>query len=374
MICIKCQKEIPDGAHFCQFCGRDQTKQIAKRTRANGTGCAYKRGKTWTAQVVLGRRIVDGKTRYVLARKGGFRTKTEALAYIPTLQAKPKKIAPTLDELWTRFSAGPMLKLSKSQQDKYKIAWARWKPLQWQAIDVLTTGDLQEIVDDATETYYPAKDMRDLMSKLYQLALPDQFVPANLARYIDLPDLEEAEPMPFTDDEITAFWADYAAGNTFTGYILLMIYSGMMPGELLACRKDMIDLDRQQIFRAGLKTRMRKQTSLLIAGFMLPVVEDLLAFSPGAKLLTMNKDRFYKDYYATLERLGLRKLPPYSCRHTTATALALENVAPSVVQKVMRHASFRTTQRYIHVGMDPQLEALAVLDPAAKAKKADPEE
>jgi len=32
------------------------------------------------------------------------------------------------------------------------------------------------------------------------------------------------------------------------------------------------------------------------------------------------------------------------CRHTTATALALGNIAPSVIQEVMRHTKFNTTQ------------------------------
>ena len=54
----------------------------------------------------------------------------------------------------------------------------------------------------------------------------------------------------------------------------------------------------------------------------------------------------------------MRKLPPYSCRHTTATALALGNIAPSVIQEVMRHTKFATTQRYIHPDTTSALAAV----------------
>ena len=79
----------------------------------------------------------------------------------------------------------------------------------------------------------------------------------------------------------------------------------------------------------------------------------------------MNKDRFYKEYYAALERAGVRGLTPYSCRHTTATALALGNIAPSVIQQVMRHAKFTTTQRYIH---PDRASALAEVNTMGKGK------
>lgn len=36
----------------------------------------------------------------------------------------------------------------------------------------------------------------------------------------------------------------------------------------------------------------------------------------------MGRDQFYKEFHMILERCGCRNLTPYSCRHTTATALA----------------------------------------------------
>ena len=54
MICKKCKKDVPDG-RYCIACGADQSasKKTRPRTRPNGTGTAYKRGSTWTAQVTV---------------------------------------------------------------------------------------------------------------------------------------------------------------------------------------------------------------------------------------------------------------------------------------------------------------------------------
>lgn len=63
-----------------------------------------------------------------------------------------------------------------------------------------------------------------------------------LPSYIKLPTLEEKEGEAFTEDEIAALWSAYDSGVADCGYILMMIYTGMMPGELCLLKKDSIDL------------------------------------------------------------------------------------------------------------------------------------
>lgn len=214
------------------------------------------------------------------------------------------------------------------------------------------------MVDRHAKSFYPARDIKDLLSKLYQLALPDQYVRLNLAEYIELPDRNSSERQAFNQDDITNLWNDYLAGNWWTGYIILMIYTGCMPGELLCMRKEQIDWEAKQIRGAGKKTKVRKETPLVLADCIIPVLADLCAHTSGDKLICINKDNFYTKYYETLARAGCKRLTPYACRHTTASALALENIAPSVIQKVMRHSRFSTTEGYIHINIDPMLEAI----------------
>jgi integrase len=77
---------------------------------------------------------------------------------------------------------------------------------------------------------------------------------------------------------------------------------------------------------------------------------------------------WYDNYHAVLKDAGCRDLPPYSCRHTTATALAVDKrIAPQTVTKIMRWSSSKMLDRYAH---PDQKDALAAVNKIKKPKKA----
>lgn len=349
--CIKCKSELPEIANYCPICGRRQVpKPSSRRTRGNGQGTAIKRGNSWTAVWTEARFIGDDdKLHYKRRWKGGFKTKTAALIF--AAHPEPEEAAsPSLRDYHRAWEKSDYLGLSKSKQSAYKIAWGKMKSIADKPMADLTIEALQDCVDRTAKTYYPARDMRVLLSHLYKRAVAEGNARTNLAEFIRLPSLEEKEMQPFTESELKLLWDAYGKGDTFIGYILLMIYSGMMPGELMALKADMIDFDKMEILGCGLKTKKRKETPIVFPEIIAPILADLCDRSDSkiGRVLCMNKDNFYDEYHKALVRNGIRDLPPYSCRHTTATALALGNIAPSVIQEVMRHTKFTTTQRYIH--------------------------
>lgn len=356
MQCRKCHKELPDGARYCCWCGISQ--QPVTRHRMASEGSVYRESKSrkWTAQIYLP--SVDGKRRP--RRKRGYETRKEALVGLKQLQEQYSSQLvltsgdvklPTFTFFWNEFSHTDMLRISKNRQGTYRKAWNRLSLLHDKDIRDVTTPGLQHVIDAVNPDgqYYSARDMKNLLSKLYQLAMSYNIVPNNLAQFIRLPELQEQSHEPFTLEEVNLFWEDYDKGNTFTGYILLMIYTGMMTGELLDCQKDNIDWQRREIVGAGKKTKVRKQAPILFGEELEEVLRSLVEYSgKSPKLVAMNKDRFYHQYYQTLERCGVRKLSPYSCRHTTATVLADLKTSVPVIKAIMRHAKITTTQRYVH--------------------------
>lgn len=371
--CRKCRAALPDDAVYCCYCGLKQAQERRAKTRGNGAGTAYKRGKTWTGQaagysyVEVG---ADGKPHRTQRRptKGGFKTKTEALAWAAAQGGRKKSEAPTLLDLWQGWSQNEMQKLSKDKIVAYKKARERLESIIAQPIDRLTLDDIQKVVNSEAKSYYTARDMKTLLSHLYNRAMARGggagSVTVNISRFIVLPELEEKEPVPFGEEEVSAIWAAWESGEVFAGYLLLMIYSSMMPAELFACKISMIDYERHEIYGCGRKTKKRKDVPIVFPAFISPVLEKLaeVSTSKSGGLWAGNKDSFYKKYHEFTANAGIRDLPPYSCRHTTATEAVKKGVELPVIQQIMRHSKLSSTERYIHVSTAAAHEAINKLD------------
>lgn len=367
MICVKCKREVEDGP-FCSQCGTKQERAPRRGTRrSNGTGTAYKRGRTWVGQasgVSYTEKLADGSVRIVRKRpkKYGFKSKTDALVWANSYSEPDPPTSPTLAELWNGYSTSEMLKLSKDKIIAYKKARERLEPIIGRRIETLRIGDLQRVVDEKAPSHYTARDMRTVISKLYQRAMAERRATVNLSQFIVLPDLDEAEAEPFTQDEVAKMWAAYNAGDVFIGYLLLLIYTGMMPAELRACKKSMIDREKHEIWGCGKKTAKRKkEIPIVYPDFMQPVLDTLCTYSASEMLLDLPKHRLYNEYHKATQRLGIRDLPPYSCRHTYGTEAVKGKNSPEVVRQMLRHASITTQQRYTHLSPEGAHEAANAL-------------
>ena len=334
--------------------------------RGNGQGTAFKRGQTWYAQVTTYFYLdKDGKLHRKYKTKGGFKTKRDALAYCEVLRGPTERKAPTLLQLYTVWEASEFDKLSKDKKSAYRKARERLEPIIGRRIDLLTTSDLQNCINENASSYYTARDMKTLLSHLYKRAAADQFVPSNLTQYLTLPKLNESEAEPFTAEEVNTMWTAFTAGDIFTGYLLIMIYSGMMPGELMSCTKDMIDFERHEIYGCGKKTR--KKSVIVFADIVGPVIQTISNTTAGDRICPYGEDAFYRLYHETTARIGVRDLPPYSCRHTTGTAAAKLNINAPAIQKLMRHSKITTTQKYIHLETEETHNSINKILPVTNA-------
>ena len=340
------------------------------KTRGNGQGTAYKRGNVWEAQVIIGWKLPTDSSRKpvpIKRRKSGFKTKKEAIAYCETLRnggIETVKEAPRLSAYWETYKNGEFEQLSKSKQTAYRIAWNKLKPIHDVRVNLLTVDLLRKTVSDACPTYYPARDCRSLLSNLFNLAGADGFASKDLPSYIVLPALEEKEQEAFSETEQAALWKLYESGDRSAAIPLLMIYTGMMPGEAQKLKVENIDLKNRIIVNSGMKTKVRKKTPVVIAENILPLLEDLIQNAYSQYIWKQNETEWYSLYYSALEKAQCRRLTPYSCRHTTATALAItEGVAPQTVRRVMRWSTSKMLDRYAHPEMS---DALAAVDSIRK--------
>ena len=194
------------------------------------------------------------------------------------------------------------------------------------------------------------------------MAAAEGWVNKDLPAFIILPPLNEKKRMPFTKDEQKMLWAAYEGGCLDAALALLMIHTGMMPGELQQITASMIDYENCIISGAGLKTDIRRDTPIVIPDCLIPVLMDIteqIGAHENEPIIGIKKHAFYDHYYHGLEVAGTRKLEPYCCRHTMATALTIDkNVAPQTVMKVMRWKSTKMLDKYAHPDLNDAHEAV----------------
>lgn len=341
-----------------------ETVERKTRTRGNGQGTAFKRGSTWTAQVSYWV-TVDGKKVRKYKTKGGFKLKREALAYIDELQNGGSKLGSIVafNALYDEWSIQHFPRVTRDTKDGYKGAYDKCWTIHHRQFVGLKTIDLQRVVDtaktkDGKELSRRTKaNIKSLFSNMYKYALQNDIVDKDYSDFVVLPKKEKSKKDAFTDAEIELLWKDYEARNEFTGYILIMIYTGMRYGEISTVKKENVHLAEKYLV-GGIKTEAGIDREIPLNDRIIPIIEKF--YNQGKKkILEMHEKVFYNEFYAALERAGVRKLPPHSCRHTAATALANAGASPAVIIAILGHKDYATTiENYTHIKLEEKLKAI----------------
>ncbi len=385
MICRnkKCQKEIPDESVFCLYCGAEQTVKQHRRTRSNGMGTAYKRGKTWTASVTVAwkeeERPEDSQEKEphlipIKRTKGGFKTKREALEYCAELRGQPAKVKHagiTFSKLYDQLIERHAERVGKSTLDCYKAAYKHFKPIYAIKVVDMTTEDMQNCVAACPYGKRTRENMKALGTLMFTLAIEKQLVTVNHAKNIWIPRLETESYNAFPNETRDKILEAALAGDNAAAIIACACYLGYRPSALLAIRKSDYDMTERTI-TGGSKTKAGKNLTIPINSKIQPLIDRLVQnpteyiFVPGNS--PINERTYREDYfYPCLARLGIQPIPkqgekptfsPYSCRHTFATSM--KNVDGSQKDKaaLMGHTSYEMTLKYQHEDLKSKREII----------------
>jgi integrase len=351
-----------------------------RRTRANGQGTVFKmpNGK-WRAEVTLGWNDIKDRDGKVIKRtrivktKSGFKLKKDAIAALSELGHNSPGINKSIkvNELYSLWSASHFGRITKPTEYGYVSAYEHCRDLQYRIFTELKTQDLQEAVDKA-KTFPRTKedkpvalgrrakaDIKSLLTNLYKYATENDYCDKNYAQYIKLPPKPKSKKDAFTSKEVDALWKDYKAGNQFTGYILIMIYTGMRFGELAKIEKENIHLPEKYMI-GGIKTKAGIDREIPLCDKIIPIV-SVFYLAGEKKILEMHEKVFYNKFYETLEKLSIRKLNPHCCRHTAATALADAGIQPAIITAILGHEDYSTTLNYTHIPLEEKIKAVNLI-------------
>jgi integrase len=359
----------------------------------NGYGSIYKlsgnRRKPWVVRKTTGwkeetvtRKLdsQDGKdiNKEIKVKKqlyytiGYYESRPKALAALAEYNKNPiaERGDITLKELYDKWSIKKYENIAKKTAESYRTAWNYLGTLGNMKFKEIRKDDMQNIIDkmyDDGMSQSSYGKVKTLAGLLYKSALENDVVSKNYAQFIDAPYKEVGEKESFNDLEIKVI-EEYAKVNEWANTVLILIYTGMRIGELLALTKFNVDIDNM-IITGGAKTEAGKNRPIPINPKIQKYMKEWYEKN-GETLICRNgkgiKIKYYRDYlyYPAIEKIKvgdstIRRLNPHCTRHTFGSLLARAGVDPLLIQKLIGHADYATTANiYTHSNIKDLKQAI----------------
>lgn len=333
----------------------------------NGFGCVYKahgnRRKPYIARVTVGWDEETGKQIYKII--GSFSSSTEARKALIDYNTDPYNIDAskiTFIELYEQWSTEKYPKISTSMVLSYKNAFRAFESLYDMPFGLIKKQHIQMAINSSTKTYSGRSRMKMLASQMSQFAIENDFIKKNYSSYIDLGEKPDKTLIrkPFTEEEIKKLYSSIHVYR-YTDTILMMIFSGVRPSELLLTRTENVFLDKNY-FVCGIKNSNSKNRKVPISKFVRPFFEKYYneAIINNSKWLVQNTEgqqmkysNYNRDkFHRILERLEMQHTP-HEGRHTFATFMDKIEANKLCTQLIMGHSPrVLIDNTYVHKTID----------------------
>ena len=388
MICPKCKYETSPGSNFCPICGRRLTKRPHKpKTTPNGSGCAYKRGDSWVAQIVTGYRelpddLMDPANQHqripIKKTKGGFQTKAAALAYIPTLKQEKDVTNLTLQQLYDLWEPFYSPRVDAGTLGCYHAAFNHFAPLYSKKIASICAGDLQKCMDDCPRGHRTHQNMKVTAGLLWAYAIDHNILDKDITENLFIGRGASVQREPLTDIEVEKI-RQLIGKVRYAEYLYALVYLGFRPGEFLEIRKDQVTEYKEHLFiTEGKKTDAGRNRTVPVHKRVEDIVRARL-WVPGTDLL-FPMYRFTRKKEPTLVEMkqmtdnyfndsvfkpiaGLLGIPenkvPYCARHSFSDKLKNADATDKTKAALIGHSDYSFTQKkYQSTDLDELIAAV----------------
>ena len=363
MECIKCKRQLPDGAAFCLFCGKKQEpvrRKYAKR--ANGTGSISKlsgsRNKPW------------------LVRKNGislgtYATRVEAQKALERLTDVDvtEKFNMTFKQIYDAWLPEHERGIGESAKGNYKTALQHAEPLHDSRFRSLRASDFQQIIINMEEkglSKSSCEKVLQLFGQLSEWAIREGILQTNHSRYCTITAKQKSEGQVIP---VKAIKALEKSKHIAADIALILLATGCRGNELFSVP---LGNCSDRYFIGGSKTGAGKNRVIAVAPIGLGAYRRVLSAARekgGTRLIDGYKgNRTYsnfakREFKELMKELGLEGFTPYDCRHTFTTLAIRSGVDKQTLRRMLGHADLATTDKYYtHLGLEDILEATAALD------------
>ncbi len=284
----------------------------------------------------------------------------------------------TFKEIYDRWSVGAFAEISASAVNTYTSAFAKFEKLHNTPMIDIKKAQLQGVFDENRHLSpsYQAR-MKTLIRGLFKYCLEYDILEKDYSQFIKLYSNEKKESIhkPYTPQEIQLLWDNIGLPIPFAysrldvrditpvDTILIMIYTGMRPGELLLIENENVFIDDRYML-GGIKNDTSRNRIIPLHDDIVPLVKKRM--DEGGKYLikyksdhppTLGQYRTYM-YDRVMEKLQMEHLP-HDGRHTFATQADASGANQYLIKRIMGHKITDITQGvYTHKDAPELVEAV----------------
>lgn len=263
----------------------------------------------------------------------------------------------TLAELYHRWLPAHIADAdpSDSALASYANSFKHLSGLQYEPFQNLKYMDYQRVIDGMRKSglsYSSCKKVRSLISLLEKYASKIELTNKSYAPLLSIGKNKAIRPhKPFSRQKINILWQH--VGEPGVDTVLILLYTGMRVGEMLALQKSDVNM-RQHYIRITKSKTAAGIRVIPIHGRIMPLVVCRMD-SPGTALITDVSGRPY-DYSryciawrAVMQIINAAGHTTHDCRHTVATLLDNAGANETAKRRILGHAGGDVTERvYTH--------------------------
>lgn len=326
----------------------------------NGYGCIKKlsgtRRKPYAAYVTAGYVVDNGKAKQVQKAIGYFANRQEAMIALAEYNRLPYSLddtSVTLSEAFIRTFDSRIIKLSKSSQNGFKNTQNKiTSKLGKMKVKDIRAHHLQETMEsyDNLSSSSQKQIIKDIHA-VFRYCMENDIISKDYSEFLKVTsDKETEQKAPFTQEEVNILWDNLE--NDIAKAMLIMIYTGMRIGELLALTKSDIHLKNRIIEVHGKKTKAAERR-VPIHKKIEPILKDLASRTdnyllPAKRGGKFNDTKFRLALDELNDKIGLNHTP-HECRHTFITFCQYSRLDNFIVKSIVGHTTKDVTQSvYTH--------------------------
>lgn len=318
---------------------------------------------------------VDENGKLIQNRKvlGYYKTQAEARQALAEYHINPLVFQQnaTFQEVYEKWSVEKYETVSASTRRKYVAAFKRSQRLHQMKIRDIQAYTLQQVMDSQEASAETQKTMVQLYSSMFRFAIANQLVANgyNPAEYLVIKgDDQPVNPHHrFSKEDIEKMFRH--ADDPNVQIVLMLIYSGVRPGELIALEKKDVHL-AERWFHIDHGKNVNAARDVPIHPAVLPFFERLMN-EPGDALVTrfdgkqyvFDRDRnMFRDHIwvPAMELVGTLNCDggvhrPHDCRHTFTSLWGGQKLNEVFRRKIQGHSGHGIGEK---VYMLPDIEDL----------------